>query len=221
MKRIAVTVLLAAISFGVWMQSTFAAAPKPAPVPTAWQLDIEYKTPQAIQVTLPGEKPAVYWYMVYKVTNHTGADQLFVPEFVLYTRTGQVLRSGQGVPADVFAEIQKVTNNPLLRDAVGMTGKLLQGDDNAKTGLAIWRDFDPKAGWFDVFIGGLSGETKDMPLPTPIQATVVDNEGKTTTVTKNSVVLAKTLQLSYKIAGEASSRTTVQAEPVKSDWVMR
>ncbi|RPI61505.1 MAG: hypothetical protein EHM48_05545 [Planctomycetaceae bacterium] len=221
MKRFLISILLAGLSLGVFAKPSFCEIPQPAATPKLWQLDIEYKAPLPIKVTLPGEKPAIYWYMIYKVTNHTNADQLFVPEFLLYTGTGQMLRSGQGVPPGVFSAIQKVSNNPLLRDAVAMTGKLLVGDDNSKTGVAIWQDFDVKAGEFDVFIGGLSGETTELNLPTPIEVVVLDNDGNKKTVTKQTVVLAKTMQLTYKVAGEAASRASALAQLVKQNWVMR
>ena len=78
MKRIAAAVVLMVASLGVLVSPAGSAAPKPSQVPFSWELDFEYKTPQAIRIQLPGEKSAkTFWYMLYTVTNHTGADQTF------------------------------------------------------------------------------------------------------------------------------------------------
>ena len=47
--------------------------------------------PTPIRVNIPGKDvPQVYWYLRYTVTNNTGRDQIFMPDFVLYTDTGEV-----------------------------------------------------------------------------------------------------------------------------------
>ena len=74
----------------------------------------------------------------------------------------------------------------------GLTGKLLQGEDNAKSGVAIWRDFDAKAGAFDLLLGGLSGETAEIQLPKPIEVVETDTDGKETVVLKSKAILSKT-----------------------------
>lgn len=197
-------------------------APKPSPVPVQWELDIDVRKPQPIKVLLPGEaRPKLFWYMTYTVSNHTGAEQVFVPEFVLYTDNGQILRAGQGVPMAVFDAVRKGVNDPHLRDTVGVAGKLLQGDDNAKTGVAVWPDFDPQAGGFDVFIGGLSGETAEVKLPEPIEVEQRDIKGNVKKVTKDKLILSKTLDLKYGIPGEAADRIHVTPTLTGKDWVMR
>ena len=103
-----------------------------------------------------------------------------------------------------------------------MTGKLLQGSDNAKSGVAIWKDFDPAAGMFDVFIGSLSGETAEVVLPVPIHVEEVDvMTGEIIETVKDRAILTKTLRLSCSIPGEASARLRSQTTLVKRDWVMR
>lgn len=197
-------------------------APKPSPVPVQWEIDIDVQKPKALRVRATGESPArVFWYMVYTVTNNTPKDQVFVPEFTLYTDTGQILRAGQQVPTTVFDAIKNTANDPLLRDTIGVAGKLLQGTDNAKTGVAIWPDFDPQAGAFDVFIGGLSGETTEIKLPEPIDVRQRDAKGEIKTVTKDKMILSKTLHLRYSILGEAAARLGVTPSLVSKDWIMR
>ena len=209
--------LMAALSI-----SPVQAAPKPSEVPISWEIEIRPETPQAIEVAVSGEGGAKrFWYLRFTVTNRTGEDRIFVPECVLYTDTGQILRAGQHVPTTVFKAIQKLYNDPLLTDLTGAMGKLLQGEDNAKTAVAIWPDFDPKAGTIDIFIGGLSGETAQVQLPTPIKITEADAKGDLRVVEKDKVILSKTLHRSYGIPGEAAARLLTKAKLLREDWVMR
>jgi hypothetical protein len=198
-------------------------APKPAEVPTSWQLDFEYERPQAVRVQLPGERrPRVYWVMLYTVTNHTDGDRIFVPDFALYTDNGQLLRAGTNVPSRVFERVKRIYNQPLLKGLTAMTGKLLQGDDNARTGAAIWPDFDPEAGRFDVFVGGLSGESVEIALPAPVTVEEMDPlTGKMQQVRKTRVVLSKTLRVRYAVGGEAAARLDAPVRKVETEWVMR
>ena len=198
------------------------APPKPSEVPVSWELEFQFEKPVAVRLKLPGQKvQKTLWYIRYSVANRTGEDLTFVPEFLLYTDTGQTIRAGQNTPAAAFEEIKKLVNDPLLRDVPAMAGKLLQGADNAKRGLAIWPDFDPKAGQIDLFIGGLSGETATLKLPRPITVTETDAAGKKVTVKKDSVILSKTLHLRYKVPGEAAQRFRTPIKLVLKEWVMR
>jgi len=194
------------------------AFPTPSVIATTWELEFELQTPQSMTIRLPGEdKARTYWYMLYTVTNRTGADRVFVPSFTMYTETGQILRAGMGVPSALFQEVQKRHNNPLLIDMAAITGRLLQGEDNAKDGVAIWPDFDPAARRFDIFIGGLSGERVSLDLPVPVKG--VDAKGKT--ISKTKVVLTKTMQLTYFLPGEAAARVRTAPRLTGKQWVMR
>lgn len=221
MKRTAVATILAAVMLGL-IGSAAHTAPKPSEVPIRWELGIHFENPQAIELLLSGEeKTKRFWYIRYTITNQTGEDRIFVPEFDLFTDTGQILRAGQRVPKSVFKTIKKLYNDPLLKDTTAMTGKLLQGEDNAKDGLAIWPQFDPKAGAFDIFLGGLSGETAEVQLPRPVKVTELDVDGKKHTVTKTKIILSKTLHLTYTLPGEESARTRTKPKLFKKRWVMR
>jgi len=213
--------LAAAILVMSWVPAW--TAPKPADIPVSWELEL-YRPGalQTIQVRVyPNEPLKTYWYLRYSVTNQTGQDRIFTPEFDLVTETGQMLHAGKA-PAAVFEAIKKLHNDPLMLDMTGMTGKLLQGEDNAKVGVAIWPDFDPQAGAVDLFVGGLSGETVELTLPTPVEVTETDvKTGEQKTVAKDKVVLSKTLHLRYSIPGEASSRLRAPVRLEKKEWVMR
>ncbi len=220
MKRTATLPVLLATAWVLALPAH--SAPKPSEVPISWQMEYDFQRPRAVEVTLPGQMvPRRFWYMIYTVTNHTGKELIFVPEFVLYTDTGQVLRAGQKVPSAVFKHIKKLYNNPLLSTTTEVTGKLLQGEDNAKDGIAIWPAFDPHAGAFEILIGGLSGETAEVQLPVAIETTEIDPTGKVATVVKNKVILSRTLRLQYSLPGEAAARNETSPKLEKKDWVMR
>lgn len=216
MNRSNVLVVLAAAMVAV-VAGVALTAPKPAEIPTSWQLDLTFQPPHQIQVVLPGDsRPSTFWYFRYTVTNGTDAEQRFVPDFVLSTDTGQVLRAGQGVSPFVFEAVKEKASEPLLKDQTNIAGPLLRGADNAKEGVAIFTDIDPEAGAFDLFVGGLSGETSTIKPPLPVIST---SYGKSTT--KTSVTLSKTLGLNYKLPGEASARATIVPQLVDKTWVMR
>ena len=204
-------------------------APEPFEVPTTWELAFDFRAPQPITVTLPGrKKPSTFWYMLYSVTNMTrnpetgrGADQDFIPEFVMYTDTGQAATSNRRLPAGVFAAIRKRHNNPLLKGHTEIIGKLLYGKDNAKDGVAIWPDFDAKAGSIDVFVGGLSGETAELKLPRPVTVTETDIDGVEKTKIKHKVILHKSLRLSFSVKGKTGNRTYTNIKLTSRKWVLR
>jgi len=198
------------------------AAPKPSPVPPSWQLEITYEAPMPIMVDDPrGAGQKLYWFMRYQVVNRTGADRIFVPEVALYTDTGQVVRGGAGIAASVVSQIKKAINDPIARDLTGITGKILQGEDNAKRGIVVFEDFDPEAGAFDIFLSGLSGETARIDLPVPVTVTGMGASGKLEEVEVEQLVLTKTLRLRYELRGDLQSRLEADAVRIKQDWVMR
>lgn len=196
-------------------------APKPSEIPRYWQLDATFQDLLPIQVKIPPEtSPRTFWYLRYQVTNNTGQDRVYVPEFLLYTDTGQVLRAWHSTPASVFQTIKELYNDPLLLDVSGMAGSLLQGQENAKEGVAIWTDLDPNAGAFDVFVSGLSGETMEFQLPKPVRVVDTDAFGKEVEVVKTKILLSKTLKRHYVIPGEAASRPMGAAHFTDQEWVM-
>ena len=197
-------------------------APKPSEVPIKWEFDFTFDTPKPIRLDVPGEsQPVTFWYVVYTVTNQGGTEQYFLPNFVLYADTGQILRSGRGVPGMAFREIKKTLNLPLLIDQADIAGPLLRGKNNARQGVMIFTDIDPKAGAFDIFVAGLSGETVKVRPPNPVPTVVYDREGKKKVEMAEEIVLAKTLQLSFSLPGEAAARFQTPTTLVQKQWVMR
>jgi hypothetical protein len=220
MKAYAAGLLAAAILIaGIGRART---APKPAEIPRHWQIDAAFQDILPIQMKMPTEPaPRTFWYLRYQVTNNTGQDRVFVPEFLLYTDTGQVLRAWQNTPTSVFQAIKELYNDPLLLDVSDIAGGLLQGPENAKEGVAIWSGLDPNVGGFDVFVSGLSGETVEFELPKPIRVVDTDAFGKKVEIVRTKILLSKTLKRHYALPGEATSQPTVAACFTDEEWVMR
>ncbi len=221
MKKDLALALIAAAMLAIVAERAIT-APEPAPAPQSWELTFTHDKPQAIEVKLPGQdEPQTFWYLRYRIANNTGDDQFFIPEFAIYTDTGELVPAGKGVPQGVFEKIQKVYNDPLLKDPASMKGKVLQGDDNAKRGVAIWRNFDPKAGGFDLFVSGLSGESQTIKLPAPIEVKQMNEDGEMETVEIREITLVKTLKLTYGLIGEGKDRIDQKIKYVDQKWIMR
>ena len=202
-RRILLAVVVAAVAavagFSGPAHQSVMAAPEPGVVPVTWQLVIKHFAPERIVVN---EKS--YWFMRYTVTNNTGKDILFTPEFELITDTGQVVPSFKEVPKDVFKKIKTLYNNNLLQNQHEVVGRLLQGEDNAKDGVIIFGGVDEASRVFQIFISGLSGETTEVKNPK----------------TDKIVILQKTLVLEYTIPGEAIG---IEPNPIfkGAKWVMK
>lgn len=203
------------------------AVPKPDKAARDWELDIDLSQPQSIQVDLPGEKTSTtFWFVRYTVTNHTGEDRVFIPDFTLLTDQGQILKAQAGIPPIVYSKIKEIYTDPLLRDQTAMTGKILQGEDNAKRGVAIFRGLDTKAGGVDLFVGNLSGEKLKVELPQEIKVTEIDRKGNKVEVTKKEIVLSRTLKVQCTFPGDPSVAIPHSETPDKmilgeKTWVLR
>jgi hypothetical protein len=201
---LAVSALVASV--GLWSAaSRVQAAPEPSVVPITWELTLKHNAPERIILNVPGKDgPQTFWYLRYTVTNKTGKDLLFTPDFQLLTDTGQIITSGKTGANTAFDDIKKLYNNPLLDSPIQVLGKILQGDDNAKDSVAIFANVDSDARIFKFQISGLSGETQEVENP----------------LTHEKVLLHKTLVLEYEIPGAAIG---IEPHPQfrSSTWVMR
>jgi len=127
-----------------------------------WTLDIQYETPQPIVALGPQGEKEVYWYVIYTITNSTGADRQYVPSFTLFSNTGAIRKAG--VYPAVYDAIKKAraAKYKFLENAVQMVAienaKILVGPDNARTGVAIFAPLDRETRKFTLFVEGLSGE---------------------------------------------------------------
>lgn len=189
MRRIAALVLFVCVGLGVCGSAlapkTASAYPEPAIVSPSWSLDVEVTAPEAISIEDVDGSIRWFWYITYKVVNPTDEDLLFIPEITIANDLGEIITAGENVPPTVFPAIKERLGNPLLLSPVQVVGKLLQGEDFAREGVAIWPAAAGDVDAFSVFIAGLNGETQNIENP----------------LTGESVLVRRTLMLDYKSPG--------------------
>ena len=188
------------------------AYPQPSIYPVSWEFDFTYDMPERVVVDVPGVGRRAYWYVTYQVTNNTDQERPFLPSWELMTRDAKVLQAGYGVPAGVFEAIKRDERDPLLLDDLTISESPLRlGEDQARRGVAIWPEPMAEMGQFDIFVGGLSGETA-----------TVEVDGQTF---KNDaglpVLLFKTKQLTFRQYGDDRNPGNDLLEQVDERWVMR
>lgn len=212
-KLLAASVLCAAsVVFG---QAT---RPEPALASSAWTLNFKFQDPQRLSVVEPGKaEPTVYWYMLYTVENQTDQEVDFYPEFQLVTDTMQTITSGQDVSPEAFRSVFRRANDPALLAPERIAGRILRGKDRARHGVAIWKDFDPKAKGFTIYVGGLSGEVMRWKNP------AFDAEKPVKQGNQKYFLLRKTLAIPYTLPGSEGSRSsaTPRRNAEGQKWVMR
>jgi hypothetical protein len=194
------------------------AVPEPALVPEedVWQLEVElHGEPQQVLVTMPGEdQPQRFWYLLYSVYNNTGNDVDFYPQFDLFTDTFKLYRAGVKSRQVVFEAIRQAYAKtiPLLESEDMITGRILQGQDNARDSVAIFEEFDPNATSVKIFMAGFSNETVRIDAPSEIGG---DINGP------RSLLLRKSLQLSYQVPGDRFNPGNRVMLYRGRQWIMR
>ncbi len=187
-RRLFASVVISSLALAggaLCLPSRLLAAPEPNSIPQSWQLDIRHGPLERIMVTVEGKEKA-FWFMRYTVINNSGKDILFTPSFQLLAETGTVSEAFTDVPQTVFPKIKDLYPKTMLESPTNIYGKLLQGEDNAKDGVAIFPSIDPDARNFKLFITGFSGETATVEAP----------------FEKKPVILQKTMELDFNIPGE-------------------
>lgn len=182
--------------------------PEPSIYPISWELTFKHKQPRRVVV---GTTP--YWYMTYTVINKTGEEQIFRPDFEMVSAEGKAIRSDRGIPAEVFQRIKHSEGNRFLQPASEIAGTIHVGEDQAKDGVAIWKEPEARMGTFQIFVGGLSGEF----------VILKDDQGKPMTEPdgKTPVIVRKTLELDYAVYGDEFNSAHSDVHEIGSKWVMR
>lgn len=184
-----------------------AKAPEPSLYPISWELDFKHGSPHRIVV---GNTP--YWYVTYTVTNNTGQEQDWRPDFVMLTNDGKNLPANHDINPDVFDKIKAQEGNRLLEPPLKVIGPLRQGPDQAKDSVAIWKEPNARMGSFKIFIEGLSGE----------YVILKDDDGKEQKGPDGlPVILHKTLELDYQVNGDEFYPQRNQVQELGQKWVMR
>lgn len=201
--RLAAAALLTALA-AILCQgaSSVLAAPEPSAKPPRWELQFEV-THDLRLIEIDDDW---YWFMTYLVTNRTGEDQIFVPNAILATDAGDIVKDGEGVSYEITQKLLKLMKNPLLESKNQIIGQLKHGKEYAREGLMIWR-----AGTLDdvrdvrVFFGGLSSDTQ-----------VVKNP-----ITGDDAVVRKHLARLYDCPGNPVADPADAVELRKQEWIMR
>ena len=183
-----------------------------------WQLNLTFHDPQRVTLNLPGRaEPVTYWYLLFQVTNESGQDVDFYPSFDLVTDTLQVVTGGVDVNPRVYDVIKARHKQefPFFAPPWELTGPLLQGKDNARASAVVFREFDPQADGFSVFVSGLSNKVERVKNPG------YDKSQPESDDNARFFILRETLKVQYELPGDPDSRR--EAKPVRRNrtWVMR
>lgn len=207
MREALAFVLFSALLFVTAAPSRAAKHPEPSIIPIAWQLDFKHGSPKRIVVdTVP------YWYLTYTVTNNSGDEQVWRPNFQMLTSEGKVIKSDRDIPAEVFDRIKLAEGSRFLQPSWKVAGPIRQGAGQAKDGVAIWKEPNPRMGNFKIFVGGLSGEF----------VILTDDEGNQVLgPDKMPVIVRKTLELSYAVYGDEFYPGRNEVHETGQKWVMR
>jgi hypothetical protein len=194
------------------------AAPAADPYPKTWQLEFSFYDPQKISVRVPGEsREMTCWYLLYRVSNHTGGEIQFYPSFRLVTDTLREVEGGAEVNPIVYDAIfaRHKREFPFLSLPGAVTGLLLQGEENSRSSVAVFREFDPEASSFTILVSGLSGDLVRIPSP------AFNPKEPESSVNQRSFLLRRTLAIRYDVPGDVN--TTPHAVPVRRsrEWVMQ
>lgn len=192
------------------------AAPKAEVIAETWELDFEFHDPQRIVVRESGGE-SIYWYVLFRVVNNTGRDVAFYPSFRLVSDTLEVVQGGAGISPSVYDAIiaRHRGEYPFLATPAEVTGPLLRGSDNGRSSIAVFRQFDPSANEFTVYVAGLSGDMARVPNPR------FDGDREESLENPRFFVLRRTLALTYRLPGDPGTRRYAAPQRIGREWVMR
>ena len=192
-----------------------------------WTFDFRFDHPQPLVVTTPGGEKEVYWYLVYTVTSRAAKEKTYIPTFTLFSDTAVVRRAG--IFPTVFEAIKKNRKIRFLENAVKMHGKVLPGDDNARTGVAIFAPLDRNTDRFTIFCEGLSGRYIER-CPKCGGRRIRRSESEphlkclacgSTPADEKVIRLRKTLAITYKLPGDKWWLNQDQVIFVSKKWTWR
>ena len=183
--------------------------PEPDPVPRRWQLDFVPGALRTVTLTMADGTVRSFAYLTYKVTNNTGQDLLFAPSLEVSTDEGTLARAGREVPAEATRRILESLQNPLLQDQISVVGPILQGEENAREGLAVWMLPDVSVAEMTVYVTGLSGETRAI-------ETKDAKSGET-----SRTLLRKTMMIKYFGPGEIAPASGEEIIRADQRWILR
>jgi len=186
------------------------AGPEPDPVPSRWELDVVAGDLRLLTVMVTDQEttqqnPATFVVFDYEVVNNSGQDLFFAHWFDLMSDDGGLVRSGRGVPREAAEAIVSELGNPLRKNEIGIQGRLLQGRENGRLGVAIWPAENLEVDEMTVYLMGFSGETRRVRRPD----------------TGEEVTLRKSLMLRHATPGTLDAGSDDPLERTITRWVLR
>ncbi|MDP6381209.1 MAG: hypothetical protein QF662_07685, partial [Phycisphaerae bacterium] len=177
-----------------------------------WTLNLKFEAPRPIRIYGTNREPKIYWYILYSARNDSGATRFFAPDFILYTNEAKLHRSGIHPEVHKVIKERRKRRTRFLENSAKIIGNLLEGEDNARDGVAIFAPIGPKTKSFTLFVGGLSGRyiLRDNP------AAKAD-----TPLAEKKIVLYKTLAVDYKLIGDEWWKDLAAPKVVKTQWTWR
>lgn len=142
--------------------STGYSYPKATDKAERWQLTIETGNLRFYRDKQTGDG---YWLLVYEVTNETGNEHHWIPNFELVTDQGEIIADGAKVSRRIQLEMLDLFGDPLLVSQSEAGGPIRQGEENAIRALVIWKAGHEDVREIQVFAGGMSGDTADVVHP--------------------------------------------------------
>jgi hypothetical protein len=194
-----------------------------------WVLDFKFRQPRFILTNIPGEGKKLVWYMVYRITNRTGAPREFVPRFELVTNPGSppagtvvdAKANPSGLYSRVFKDelLQKAELQVQEREGRERTfynsvtiGKPLEptpkeGAPIERYGVVFWKDIPMgETKRFNIYITGLSNGYRRLDDPKD---------------KKKEVILRKTVELRFEKPGDDPNPEQREIRFEGSDWIYR
>ena len=206
MRQVLALVIVAALLIASPLSVYAGKYPEPSIYPISWQLKFKHGMPKRLVVGNDA-----YWYMTYTVTNNTGMEQIWAPEFQMVDNEGKIIKAGHNVNPLAFEKIKQIEKIQFLVPAHKAMGDLHQGEDQAKDSVAIWKEPNPRMGTFKIYVKGLSGEV----------VVLKDDDGKEVKDADGPVLLKKTLELTYAIYGDEFYPQRHEVHALGEKWVMR
>jgi hypothetical protein len=223
MKRLLLPIALIAATASLLIPTHRAAAyPKPSINRIAWELDFQHGTPNRITVKTPGaDAPKAFWYMTFTVANLTQDEQPFLPVIELLDDKGNLHRSDNNIPKEVFEAIKQREGKKLMDPLAKVSGRLLVGADQAKDSVAIWPEPVERMGSFTIFVGGLSGEAVWYKDGKETPAKDIKWFEKDAPKPGEAVILRKTLEIDCQVPGDEFYQGRDRVIQKDERWVMR
>jgi hypothetical protein len=137
------------------------------------------------------------------------------------TDTLGVVAGGDDISPSVYDAIaaRHVKEFPFFALPSKITGPLLQGEENARSSVVVFRTFDDHASRFTIYIGGLSGDIVRVKNPQTSSPPGDKKSGKSTTA--SALLLRRSLAIVYDLPGDPVTRQIAKPVRVSREWVMR